>query len=75
MAEKQTSYVTKEHTVAPDEKMLEELYELLGLYFGIEIGNGIVRPSSQIDIEPQLDRVIFREEILARITALLVGGE
>lgn len=61
--------------MAPDEKMLEELYELLGLYFGIEIGNGIIRPSSQINIEPQLDRVIFREEILARITALIVGGE
>lgn len=61
--------------MAPDEKMLEELYELLGLYFGIEIGSGVVRPSSRIDIEPQLDRVIFREEILARITSLIVGGE
>lgn len=58
-----------------DEKMLEELYELLGLYFGIEIGNGVVKPGNQIDIEPQLDRIIFREEILARITALIVGGE
>ena len=61
--------------MAPDEKMLEELYELLGLYFGIEIGNGVVKPGDKADIEPQLDRVIFREEILARITALLVGGE
>ena len=75
MAEKQTSYVTKEHAVAPDEKMLEELYELLGLYFGIEIGNGVVSPGNKVDIEPQLDRVIFREEILARITALIIGGE
>lgn len=75
MAEKQASYVTKEHAVAPNEKMLEELYELLGLYFGIEIGNGIVKPGNMVDIEPQLDRVIFREEILARITALLIGGE
>ena len=75
MAEKQASYVTKEHAVAPNEKMLEELYELLGLYFGLEIGNGVVKPGDKVDIEPQLDRVIFREEILARITALLIGGE
>lgn len=61
--------------MASDEKMLEELYELLGLYFGIEIGNGVVRPGNRIGIEPQLDRVIFREEILARITSLIVGGE
>lgn len=61
--------------MAPDEKMLEELYELLGLYFGIEIGNGVVKPGNMVDIEPQLDRVIFREEILARITSLIIGGE
>lgn len=61
--------------MAPDEKMLEELYELLGLYFGIEIGSGVITPDSKADIEPQLDRVIFREEILAAITRLIVGGE
>ena len=62
--------------MAPDEKMLEELYELLGLYFGLEIGSGIVHTNRDIEaIEPQLDRVIFREEILAKITALIVGGE
>lgn len=59
-----------------DEKMLEELYELLGLYFGLEIGNGVVDVTSEMQAtEPQLDRVIFREELLARITALIVGGE
>lgn len=62
--------------MATDEKMLEELYELLGLYFGLEIGNGVVDVTNEMQAtEPQLDRVIFREEILARITSLIVGGE
>lgn len=62
--------------MATDEKMLEELYELLGLYFGLEIGNGVVDVTNKMQAtEPQLDRVIFREEILARITSLIVGGE
>ena len=62
--------------MATDEKMLEELYELLGLYFGLEIGNGVVDVTSEMQAtEPQLDRVIFREEILARITSLIVGGD
>lgn len=59
--------------MAPDEEMLEELYELLGLYFGIEIGNGVVKPGKGM-VEPQLDRVILREKLLTRITTLIVEG-
>lgn len=59
--------------MATDEEVLEELYELLGLYFGIEIGNGIVKPGKGM-VEPQLDRVILREKLLTRITTLIVEG-
>ena len=59
--------------MAPNEEMLEELYELLGLYFGIEIGNGVIKPGKGT-AEPQLDRVIFREKLLTRITTLIVEG-
>ena len=59
--------------MATDETVLEELYELLGLYFGIEIGNGIVKPGKGM-VEPQLDRVILREKLLTRITTLIVEG-
>ena len=56
--------------------MLEELYELLGLYFEISPHGGFVKTcQTHLDVEPQLDRVIFREELLARITSLIVGGE
>ena len=59
-----------------DEKMLEELYELLTLYFEISPHGGFVKTSRIVpDIEPQLDFVIFREELFARITKLIVGGE
>lgn len=58
--------------MATNEAVLEELYELLGLYFGIEIGNGIVKPGFS-NVEPQLDRVIFREKLLARITTLIIA--
>lgn len=62
--------------MAPDEKMLEELYELLGLYFEISPHVGFVKTfGNRLDVEPQLDRVIFREQLLARITALIVGGD
>ena len=60
--------------MAADEKVLEELYELLGLYFGIEIGGGVIRPGGESCIEPQLDRVIFRETVLTRITTLIMQG-
>ena len=62
--------------MAPDEKMLEELYELLTLYFEISPHGGFVKTSRIVtDIEPQLDFVIFREELFARITKLIVGGD
>ena len=62
--------------MAPDEKMLEELYELLTLYFEISPHGGLVKSFEKPNvIEPALDRVIFREKILARITSLIVGGE
>lgn len=59
--------------MATNEAVLEELYELLGLYFGIEIGNGVVKPGKGM-VEPQLDRVILREKLLTRITTLIVEG-
>lgn len=50
------------------EQILEELYELLDLYFRIEIGSGIVRANEDIsNIEPSLDRKILREEIFEKI--------
>ena len=60
-----------------NEEVLEELYELLDLYFRIDIGNGVIRGyGGSMGVEPQLDRSIFREEILARISSLIVeGGE
>jgi hypothetical protein len=58
--------------MATNEEVLEELYELLGLYFGIEIGNGVVKPGKGM-VEPQLDRVIFREKLLTRITTLIIA--
>lgn len=62
--------------MAPDEKMLEELYELLTLYFEISPHGGLVKSFEKPQmIEPSLDLVIFREELLARITRLIVGGE
>lgn len=62
--------------MAPDEKMLEELYELLTLYFEISPHGGFVKTcQTHLDVEPQLDRVIFKENLLARITALVVGGD
>lgn len=57
--------------MAANETVLEELYDLLGLYFGIEIGNGIVHPGRG-NVEPQLDRAIFREKLLTRITTLIL---
>lgn len=66
MAEKQTSL---------NDEMLEELYELLTLYFDIPIHGGVIRSGNCTDIEPQLDQVIFRERLLARITSVIVGGD
>lgn len=62
--------------MAPDEKMLEELYELLTLYFEFSPHGGLVKSFEKPRmIEPSLDMVIFREELFARITRLIVGGE
>lgn len=62
--------------MAPDEEMLEELYELLTLYFEISPRGGLVKTFEKPHmVEPALDRVIFKEELLAAITRLIVGGE
>ncbi len=52
---------------------LEELYELLELYFhNYQINEGLIKPSGNCtDAQPQLDMVIFREEILKHISQLL----
>lgn len=55
-----------------DEEVLEELYELLTLYFEISPHGGFVKTFEKPrTIEPALDRVIFREELLSKITALI----
>lgn len=62
--------------MAPDEKMLEELYELLGLYFEISPHGGFVKTFEKpCKIEPALDYILLKEQIFARITSLLIGGE
>lgn len=62
--------------MAPDEKMLEELYELLTLYFEISPHGGLVKTFEKPQmVEPALDYILLREKILARITSLIVGGE
>ena len=62
--------------MAQDEKMLEELYELLTLYFEFSLPSGLVKMSETHNlVEPALDRVILREAIFARITAIIVGGD
>ena len=59
-----------------DEKMLEELYELLTLYFEISPHGGFVKTFEKpYLVEPGLDRVIFKEDLLAAITRLIIGGE
>ena len=60
--------------MAPDEKMLEELYELLTLYFEISPHGGLVKTFEKPHvIEPALERVIFREELYSRIIAIAKG--
>lgn len=52
-----------------NEDLLEELYELLTLYFEFSQGGDLVKPFGQPKkVEPQLDRVILREAIFAKIT-------
>lgn len=55
--------------MAQNEEMLEELYELLTLYFEFSPGGSLVKPfEPPAKIEPSLDRVIFREALLAKIS-------
>lgn len=62
--------------MAPDEKMLEELYELLTLYFEISPHGGLVKTFEKPHaVEPALDYIFLKEKIFARITSLIVGGE
>ena len=50
------------------DETLEELYELLYLYFNIEISSGIVTANTDnLRVEPSLERHIFREGILKKI--------
>jgi len=59
--------------MAPDEKMLEELYELLTLYFNFSSGGNLIKSfDKHFDQNPTLDRVIFREALLARITEIIM---
>lgn len=62
--------------MAPDEKMLEELYELLTLYFEISPHGGLVKTFEKPrKVEPALDYILLKERLLARITSLMVGGD
>lgn len=62
--------------MAKNEEVLEELYELLDLYFRISPVGSFVeslgRCGGSKDAEPQLDRIIFKEKILAKITTLII---
>lgn len=59
-----------------NEEVLEELYELLDLYFRISPVGSFVKSSGGSgggkDVEPALDRIIFKEKILAKITSLII---
>lgn len=59
-----------------DEKVLEELYELLGMYFSLSLPGGIVfkECKDSKDVQPQLDRVIFQEHVLAKISKLIIDN-
>lgn len=62
--------------MAPDEKMLEELYELLTLYFEFSPHGGFAKTFEKPrKVEPALDYILLRERLLARITSLIVGGD
>lgn len=56
-----------------DEEVLEELYELLTLYFEFSPGGGLVKTfDKHCHSDPTLDMVIFRETIFARITECIM---
>jgi len=53
--------------------MLEELYELLTLYFEFSPGGDLAKPfEKKGKVEPQLDRVIFREMLFANISSTIM---
>lgn len=59
--------------MAADEEMLEELYELLTLYFTISQPGGLVNGSEKPRlIEPALDHILLREKVLTKITTLIM---
>lgn len=59
--------------MAQDEKVLEELYELLTLYFEIRTRGGIVKIiEKNSKIEPALDYILLKEEIKSRIKHLIL---
>lgn len=58
--------------MAENEALLEELYELLTLYFEFSPGGNFVKPNEKRQkTEPQLDRVIFKERLVREINRLL----
>lgn len=61
--------------MAANEKMLEELYDLLTLYFSIPLHGGLVNGLEKPKfVEPALDYVLLREKLLTRITTLIMEG-
>lgn len=50
------------------DEILEELYELLDLYFRIGLGSGFVKAGKPLEhLEPTLDRIEYKEDILEKI--------
>lgn len=61
--------------MAPNEEMLEELYELLALYFEISLRGGLARGFEKPKlVEPALDHILLREKLLTKITTLIMEG-
>ena len=61
--------------MAPDEKALEELYELLTLYFTVHTHGGLVNGLEKPKlVEPALDHILLREKLLTKITTLIMEG-
>ena len=59
--------------MAPDEKVLEELYELLALYFEVSPHGGIVKGFEKTQfVEPALDHLLLKEKLFAKITMLIM---
>lgn len=58
--------------MAPNEEMLEKLYELLTLYFEITTHGGLVKSFEQPRlVEPALDHVLLREKLFAEIKLIM----